>query len=172
MKAKKRPSNILSISVKPPNEPGQLSSEDADSEPETPTPTPQREECPVFNVYMPDGEAYLVRSKSGQIPVIRVSDNELAEPRQSSSSEPVDASEVELESPTTKSKVRVTRKSSKSSETTVPKERFQRIPNPNKLGAEAVRPAKTHLRPGQNRPIRHALRGPDGKFLKAQSDGD
>ena len=118
---------------------------------------------------MPDGEAYLVKSKSGQIPVIRVADEpNPSENAASWNSKPIDVSQFnfdELEPV----RSRTTRASSRQRNVS-PTERAQSATE-SELGDDAVRPAKTQLRPGQ-KSNRHAKRGPDGKFLRAHSEGD
>ena len=113
--------------------------------------------------------AYLVKSKSGHVPVIRVSDSinpPETDPRWDS--KPIDVSQFnfdELEPV----RPRTTRASSRQRNVS-PTERVQSAEEPE-LGDKAVRPAKTQLRPGQ-KSGRHAKRGPDGKFLRTHSEGD
>ena len=64
----------MSIHVAPLAEPSDLPSGKVDSDPNTPTNI-----CPAFEVFAPDARAYLVKSPKGQVPVIRVSTEELSE---------------------------------------------------------------------------------------------
>ena len=67
----KRPIDLLNINVTPLAEPSDLPSGEVDSEPDTPVTI-----CPAYEVFAPESNAYLVKSPSGTIPVIRIDTTE------------------------------------------------------------------------------------------------